>query len=125
MQELKDIIKNRRAEVGKTLEQVANEVGVSKATVQRWESGEIKDMRRDKIVALARALNTTPAYIMGWTASIDGSDKPTRESVTVMMESVLRSAGHLRPNETLTPEMLSSINVALHTAIELYRKSKQ
>lgn len=64
--ELKDLIKARRLEINKTLEQVGNEVGVSKATVQRWESGEIKDMRRDKLSMLATALNTTPSYLMGW-----------------------------------------------------------
>lgn len=60
------MIKQRRQEIGKTLEEVGKEMGVSKATVQRWESGEIKDMRRGKLVDLARALDTTPAYLMGW-----------------------------------------------------------
>lgn len=64
--ELKDLIKNRRVAIGKTLEQVGKEVGVTKTTVLRWESGEIVDMRRDKISALAVSLETTPAYIMGW-----------------------------------------------------------
>ncbi len=66
MKELKDLIREQRARTGKTLEQIGKEIGVAKATVQRWESGEIKDMRRDKLVALARALETTPAYLMGW-----------------------------------------------------------
>ena len=65
--EFKDLIKTRRLEIGKTLEEVSKEVGVSKATVQRWESGEIANMRRDKIAKLAKALETTPAYLMGWT----------------------------------------------------------
>ena len=50
--ELKDLIRNRRKETGKTLEEVAQLVGVAKATVQRWESGAIKEIRRDKIVKL-------------------------------------------------------------------------
>lgn len=65
--EFKDKIKNRRAELNMTLEDVAREVGVSSATVQRWESGNIKNLRRDKILALANALKTTPSYLMGWT----------------------------------------------------------
>jgi len=63
--ELKDIIKSRRLAINKTLEEIGKEVGVSKATVLRWESGEIKNMRRDKLVALAKALNTSPSYLMG------------------------------------------------------------
>jgi len=33
--------------------------------VQRWESGLIENMRRDKIALLAKALNTTPIFILG------------------------------------------------------------
>lgn len=49
-----------------TLEQVANQVGVGKSTVRKWETGMIANMRRDKISSLAMALHTSPAYLMGW-----------------------------------------------------------
>lgn len=49
-----------------TLEEVANIVGVGKSTVRKWETGMIANMRRDKIALLAKALHTTPAYLMGW-----------------------------------------------------------
>ncbi|MBE6918666.1 MAG: pyrroline-5-carboxylate reductase [Ruminococcaceae bacterium] len=48
-----------------TLEQVARVVGVEKSTVRKWETGMIASMRWDKIAALARALGTTPTYLMG------------------------------------------------------------
>ena len=69
--EFKDLVKKRRLEIGATLEEIGNAVGVSKATVQRWESGEIENVRRDKIAKLAKALKTTPAYLMGWEEDID------------------------------------------------------
>lgn len=50
-----------------TLEQVGNRVGVGKSTVRKWETGEIANMRRDKIDKLAEALHTSPAFLMGWT----------------------------------------------------------
>lgn len=49
-----------------TLEELGNKVGVGKSTVRKWENGMIANMRRDKIAKLADALNTTPAYLMGW-----------------------------------------------------------
>jgi repressor LexA len=49
-----------------TLEQVADIVGVGKSTVRKWETGMIANMKRDKIALLAKALGTTPAYLMGW-----------------------------------------------------------
>ena len=59
-------IKYLRSKEGLTLEQVGDFVGVGKSTVRKWESGDIKNMRRDKIASLAAALHTTPAYLMGW-----------------------------------------------------------
>ena len=63
--DIKDKIKQKRLENNLTLEEVAKKVGVTKATVQKWESGLIANMRRDKIILLAEALHTTPAYILG------------------------------------------------------------
>ena len=59
-------IKELRKEKGLTLEQVADIVGVGKSTVRKWETGMIANMKRDKISNLAKALDTTPAYLMGW-----------------------------------------------------------
>lgn len=59
-------IKELRQAKGMTLEQVASIVGVGKSTVRKWETGMIANMKRDKIQALATALGTTPAYLMGW-----------------------------------------------------------
>ncbi len=57
-------LKIRRKELGLTMLQVAKRTGVSEATISRWESGDIANMRRDKIVSLANALQITPAFIM-------------------------------------------------------------
>lgn len=62
-------IKKLRQDRGLTLEQVAEVVGVGKSTVRKWETGMIANMRRDKIADLAKALGTTPAYLMGWEES--------------------------------------------------------
>lgn len=59
-------IKERRELLNLTLEQVGAFVGVSKATVQRYETGEI-DIKRTAAMKLAIILKTTPAYIVGWT----------------------------------------------------------
>lgn len=57
-------LRNRRQEIGLTLEQVADKVGVTKSTVQKWESGEIANMKRDKIILLSKALKVSPIWIM-------------------------------------------------------------
>ncbi len=64
--DLSQKIKDLRAANNLTLEDVARQVGVGKSTVRKWETGQIANMRRDKISKLAAALHTTPAYLMGW-----------------------------------------------------------
>lgn len=67
---ISNILKERRKELGLTLLDVANKVGVSESAVQRWESGNIKNLRQDKIGKLADALSVAPAYLMGWEEDI-------------------------------------------------------
>ena len=64
--EVKDIIKERREAIGLSLTELGEKVGVSASTIMRWENGDIANMKRDKISALAKALNISPARIMGW-----------------------------------------------------------
>jgi transcriptional regulator with XRE-family HTH domain len=71
-----------RQERGLTLEQVAEVVGVGKSTVRKWETGMIANMRRDKIADLAKALGTTPAYLMGWEDQEEQEPSPSEPVLT-------------------------------------------
>lgn len=66
MSDLSQKIYQLRKQHNLTLKQVADVVGVGKSTVRKWETGMIANMRRDKIILIAKALHTTPAYLMGW-----------------------------------------------------------
>lgn len=66
---LSDVLKKRRAELGYTLLEIADKMGVSEATVQRWESGNIKSLRHGRIAQLAEILDVSPASLMGWDVS--------------------------------------------------------
>lgn len=59
------IIFDRRTALSLTQKDVADYVGVSEATVSRWESGHIDNMRRDRIAKLAKILRISPLVIMG------------------------------------------------------------
>lgn len=76
--DFKDKIKINRENLGYTLEELAKLVGVSAPTIQRYESGEIKNVRRDKIANLAKALNVSPSYLMGWE---DENEEPILENI--------------------------------------------
>lgn len=66
MGSLASVLSERRKELGLTLMQIAKQMDVSEATVQRWESGNIKSLRHEKITRLADILNVSPAALMGW-----------------------------------------------------------
>jgi transcriptional regulator with XRE-family HTH domain len=51
--EFKENIKNRRLELNLTLDEVSSKLGVSKPTLQRYESGVISNVPFDKIEKLA------------------------------------------------------------------------
>lgn len=57
-------IKNRRLALGLTQKEVADYTGVAEATVSRWESAEINNMRRDRIEKLSEILQVDPLSIM-------------------------------------------------------------
>ena len=63
---LSEKIKFLRKSKGMSLEQLADMVGTSRQTVHRYENGTITNIPHDKIEALAKALDTTPARLMGW-----------------------------------------------------------
>jgi repressor LexA len=70
-------LKELRRARGLTLENLAELVGTSKQTIQRYESGRISNIPRDKVESLARALCTTPSTLMGWEDDITVYDNVT------------------------------------------------
>lgn len=86
-----DKIKLLREQNHLTLEQVGKDVGVGKSTVRKWETGAIANMRRDKIALLAKALHTTPAYLMGWdeeTPAIKPVERKLTNNEKIFLEEI-------------------------------------
>ena len=79
-------INARRKQLHLTLKEVADYVGVSEATVSRWESGNIANMRRDRIATLAKILKVSPVEIMG----IDDEEK-THSGVMIPVLGYVRA----------------------------------
>lgn len=69
-------MKERRKEIGLSAETLAEELGLSPATIYRYENGYIDKVPGDRLAPIAKALRTTPAYLMGWT---DDELEPTPE----------------------------------------------
>lgn len=77
--EKQKILKNRRLELGLTMREVATALGVSEATISRYESGDIQNMGIDKLQALAEILHCSPVYLMGFDVPVCSSDLSSDE----------------------------------------------
>lgn len=63
---LKTNIREIRKARGLTLDALAEIVGTTKQTIQRYETGVISNIPRERIQQLAKALSVTPSALMGW-----------------------------------------------------------
>lgn len=76
-----DRIRSMRIQKGITLAQIAEKLGVTEATAQRYESGNIKSVPYEHMCAYGEILGCSPAYLMGW-LDIAEENKPTKEELT-------------------------------------------
>lgn len=108
-------IKELRKARGLTLEQVGQLVGVGKSTVRKWETGIIANMKRDKIAALAKALDTSPAYLMGWEEKEEQQKNDTIADVILKMRTDSEFMSAVETLYKLDKEKLQSLNQMLNT----------
>lgn len=90
-----------RTQKGLTLEELGNMVGVGKSTVRKWEKGMIANMKRDKILKVSEALETSPAYLMGWKEenSTPGSACENTPVITLLPDGLPVRTVNLLPAE--------------------------
>lgn len=70
-------LRESRKKQGLTLSELGNRINKTEATIQRYESGNIKNLKNDTIEQLANALNVSPAYLMGWEDVKEETQQPT------------------------------------------------
>ncbi len=103
-------IRKRRSEIKKNLADVAEEIGINTATLSRYESGEIQNMGIDKVEPLAKALQCSTGYIMGWTESIGDSSQSSihnEEMVKIIHDKKAEPVFKVLQNENLRQRLIS------------------
>lgn len=80
MSEINDKIRELRKRKGLTLFEVAEYLGVAEATAQRYESGNIKNIKYETICKLAKLFDCDPRYLVGW--SSDSSPGTYNSTIT-------------------------------------------
>lgn len=64
-------IKQRRAELNLSLQDIADMTDMSKSTLQRYEAGSIRNIPLQKLGILAQALQTSADWLLGWVKEPD------------------------------------------------------
>lgn len=59
-------IRERRKELKISVDELAKKIKKDRSTIYRYENGDIENLPLDILDPIADALNTTPAYLMGW-----------------------------------------------------------
>jgi repressor LexA len=66
MESIAERIKQRRLALGLSYQDLANASGLSKSTLQRYETGAIGNIPLDRIDCLSKGLRVSPEWLLGW-----------------------------------------------------------
>lgn len=91
-------IRERREALKINQTDLADKISVSKQTLYKYENGIVTNIPSNKIEEIAKALNTTPEFLMGW-----------KKSKNSEMELLADIAGD--------PEMLEMIKKVLNMSV--------
>ena len=83
-------IKQRRTELGLSVDEVAEKLGKNRATVYRYESNEIENLPVGTLEPLAKILETTPAQLMGW----DDNESQASDERTKRLRKAVENSGY-------------------------------
>lgn len=81
-----EIIKERRLTMGYTQEELAQKLGLQKSAIAKYENGRVENIKRSVIGEMAKVLECSPAYLMGWDnniSPISSRSKEKKKGVTI------------------------------------------
>ncbi len=101
MPTLGDRIRDRRLELGLTVDDVAKRLGKNRATVYRYESDEIENFPLAVIAPLADVLQVPPSYLMGWSEAGNEKNSPpvSADREATLDQSLIDVLVGLNPDE--------------------------
>ena len=116
-------IKYLRIQKGMSQEELGVKLGVQKSAIHKYESGLVVNLKRSTIARLAEALDTTPAYLMGYDepASPNLSRKDERDiarDLAILMDELEQGGDLMFDGDPMTPEARESILAAMRLGLE-------
>lgn len=122
-----DRIKKRREELNFSQEELANKLGYkSRSSINKIELG-LSDIPFSKIADFAKALETTPAYIMGWTPEEEKINLLSKRERLQLDELIAQNAMYFN-DENISEEDKEKLFASLQDAfftVKLLNKRKK
>ena len=106
-----DRIKARRVQLGLSQEELAAKLGYkSRSTINKIELG-VNDITQSKVSAIAKALDTTSAYLMGW-----DDEQPSSVSAEGLSADQIKAIEKIK---NMSPEELARKMAALEAVLDM------
>lgn len=113
-------IKERRQELGITLQEVADKIGVNKSTILRYENAKIKDIKTPIVESIASFLNVNPQWLLGIAENKFHSEE--YEKVTHLMNLHYRSVVKWSEDQLFTEKETLIIREHFHDLLAKYKQ---
>lgn len=110
-------LRELRKENGMTLDEVAEQVGLAKATIYRYETGTIKKIPAENYHLLANLFGVSRPYIMGWTDERHDDPDQNLDIVAEKLRETDREAGR-RWKPASGSDCMTAANQALRTLVK-------
>lgn len=108
---LQNRLKERRLFMNMTYQDLADKTGMSKSTLQRYETGGIQNLPYDKIFILSEALEVKPEYFTD--LSLDYTAEPLVKNTLAIQSNRIDYLDHInkfeqKAMELITPSLVSN-----------------
>lgn len=112
--EMSERIKQQRLLKGYTQEELAFKLGLQKSAIAKYENGRVENIKRSVISKMAEILECSPAYLMGWSDSVNGAGNynvymdikasSKNEAIYTAVKNMLIANGDTKAASTLTED---------------------
>lgn len=109
-----DRIKQIRIDRGMTQEELAKKAHTSRQNICRYEKNVLKDVPMSRIVAIAEALDTTPAVLLGYSEDEKNARQRIHKAIDELPDDLVRLIELLVDSYPyLSPQQIEAYSVLL------------
>lgn len=133
MKQIGERIKQRRESLNISAEELAQEIGVHKATIHRYENGDFKSMKLPVIESIAHALRVNPSWLLGKSDRMEETketpltprDQKDIDLIIDQTRQLLAQDGLMFDGVPADAESIQSIIDAMTIGLELAKKKNK